>query len=74
MITSTKGKQCSLHTILHEDEFLRIFKGSADNGIIGINWMEATSEMTDEDFKTELTLFAKQVEDKRAPRILDRCK
>ena len=54
---------------LHEDEFLRIF-WDKQTGIIGIDWMEATSEMTDEDFKTELTLFAKQVEDKRAPRIL----
>jgi hypothetical protein len=54
---------------LHEDEFLRIF-WDKQTRIIGINWMETTSEMTDEDFKTELTLFAKQVEDKRAPRIL----
>jgi hypothetical protein len=38
--------------------------------IISIDWKEATSGMTDEDFKTELTLFAKQVEAKRAPRIL----
>jgi SpoIIAA-like len=41
--------------------------GRADTSI---DWKEATSAMTDEDFKTELTLFAKQVEDKRAPRIL----
>jgi hypothetical protein len=54
---------------LHEDEFLRIF-WDEQTRIIGIDWMEATSEMTDEDFKTELTLFAKQVEDKKAPRIL----
>ena len=54
---------------LHEDEFLRIF-WDEQTRIIGIDWKEATSAMTDEDFKTELTLFAKQVEDKRAPRIL----
>jgi hypothetical protein len=54
---------------LHEDEFLRIF-WDKQTRIIGIDWKEATSAMTDEDFKTELTLFAKQVEDKRAPRIL----
>jgi len=33
---------------LHEDEFLRIFWDSQTR-IIGIDWKEATSEMTDED-------------------------
>jgi hypothetical protein len=54
---------------LHEDEFLRIF-WDKQTRIISVDWKEATSRMTDEDFKAELTLFAKQVEDKRAPRIL----
>jgi len=54
---------------LHEDVFLRIF-WDEQTRIIGIDWKESTDAMTAEDFKTELMLFAKQVEDKRAPRIL----
>ena len=54
---------------LHEDKFLRIF-WDEQTRIIGIDWKESTSAMTDGDFKTELTLFAEQVEQKRAPRIL----
>ena len=54
---------------LHEDKYLQVFWDEPTH-IIGIDWKETTSDMTDEDFKTELTLFAKQVEDKRAPRIL----
>jgi hypothetical protein len=54
---------------LHEDEYLQIF-WDEQTRIISIDWKEATATMTDEDFKTELTLFAKQVEDKGAPRIL----
>lgn len=54
---------------LHEDEYLQIL-WDEQKRIISIDWKEATSRMTDEDFKRELTLFAKQVEDKRAPRIL----
>jgi hypothetical protein len=56
-------------TLLREDKYLQVFWDESTR-IIGIDWKEATSNMTDEDFKTELTLFAKQVEDKRAPRIL----
>jgi hypothetical protein len=55
--------------LLHEDKYLQVFWDEPTH-IIGIDWKERTSDMTDEDFKTELTLFAKQVEDKRAPRIL----
>ena len=55
--------------LLHEDEYLQVFWDEPTR-IISIDWKEATSGMTDEDFKTELTSFAKQVEDKKAPRIL----
>jgi hypothetical protein len=55
--------------LLHEDEYLQILWDERTR-IISIDWKEATSAMTDEDFKTELTLFAEQVEDKRAPGIL----
>jgi hypothetical protein len=55
--------------LVHEDEFLRIF-WEEPTRIISIDWKETTSTMTDEDFKGELTLFAKRVEDKKAPRIL----
>ena len=54
---------------LYEDNFLRMLWDDQTR-IIGIDWKPATSAMTDEDFKAELTLFARQVEDKRAPRIL----
>ena len=54
---------------LHEDEYLQIF-WDEQTRIISIDWKAATATMADDDFKTELTLFAKQVEDKRAPRIL----
>jgi hypothetical protein len=55
--------------LLHEDKYLRIL-WDAQTKIISIDWKASTSEMTDEDFKTELTLFAGQVEDQGAPRIL----
>src|SRR5215469_6036153 len=54
---------------LHEDKLLQIL-WDQQTRVIGIDWKEATSEMTDDDFKAELTLFAEQVEDKKAPRIL----
>jgi SpoIIAA-like len=57
------------HAQLLEDKYLQI-SWDEQTRIISIDWKEATSAMTDEYFKTELTLFAKQVEDKRAPRIL----
>ena len=52
--------------LLHEDKYLRIL-WDAQTRIISIDWKASTSEMTDEDFKTELTLFAEQVEDQGAP-------
>jgi hypothetical protein len=64
-----KAPKESQKMLLHEDEYLQIL-WDTQTRIISIDWKESTSEMTDEDFKTELTLFAKQVEDNRAPRIL----
>jgi len=56
-------------TQLDEDKF---FKVSWDerNRIMRIDWKEATSSMTDEEFKAELTLFAGLVEQKKARGIL----
>ena len=54
---------------LFEDHFLRIL-WDKDAKIIGIDWKEATSSMTDEEFKAELTLFAGHVEQKKARGIL----
>lgn len=56
-------------TQLHEDKFLKVSWDESAR-IIGIHWKEATSSMTDEDFKAELTLFAGQVEQKKARGIL----
>jgi hypothetical protein len=56
-------------TQLHQDEFLRILWNERAK-IIGIDWKEATSSMTDEDFKAALTLFAGHVEQKKARGIL----
>ena len=55
--------------LLHEDKYLQIL-WDPETRIIGIDWKDATSGMTDEDFKAELTLFAKRVEEKKAPRVL----
>lgn len=55
--------------IVYEDQYMQIF-WDEQTRLIGIEWKEATSTMTDENFKTELTLFAQQVEDKKASRIL----
>ena len=55
--------------LLYEDEYLQILWDEGTR-IISIDWKEATSKMTDEDFKTALALFAKRVEDNKAPRIL----
>jgi hypothetical protein len=55
--------------LLHEDEYLQIL-WDEQTRIISVDWKEATAKMTDEDFKTELTLFAKRVEENKAPRIL----
>ena len=55
--------------LLHEDQFLQIL-WDQQTRIMSIDWKAATSGMTDGDFKTELALFTKHVEDKRAPRVL----
>src|SRR5260370_41989612 len=56
-------------TQLHEDKFLKI-SWDENARIIGIDWKEATSSMTDEEFKAALTLFAGHVEQKKARGIL----
>jgi hypothetical protein len=54
---------------LHEDDFLRILWDEKTR-ILALDWKEATSSMSDEEFKAQLTLFAGCVEKKKAPRIL----
>jgi len=54
---------------LHEGQYLRIL-WNEESRIIGTDWKEMTSEMTTEEFKANLTLFATQVESKKAPSIL----
>ena len=54
---------------LHDDTFLKILWND-ESRVIGIDWKEATSSMTDEDFKKELTLFADHVEAKKSVGIL----
>ena len=57
----------SIH--LHEDKFLRILWDEKTR-IIGLEWKEATSAMTDEEFKRELTGFADYVGERKATGIL----
>jgi hypothetical protein len=54
---------------LHENPFHKILWDDQSR-LIGIDWKEATSSMTDEDFKKELTLFADHVEAKKAVGVL----
>jgi len=54
---------------IHEDKFLKIL-WDENKKIIGIDWKGTTSGMTDEEFKTELTLFAGYVEEKKASGIV----
>lgn len=56
-------------TQLHEDTFFKVFWDESTR-IIGVDWKEATSAMTDEEFKNELTLFAGLVEERKARGIL----
>ena len=56
-------------TQLHEGKFFKILWDESTQ-IIGIDWKEATSAMTDEQFKAELTLFAGHVEQRKARAIL----
>ena len=54
---------------LHQDPFLTILWDEPAR-TIALAWREATSGMTDEEFKAELMIFATHVEHKRAPAIL----
>ena len=54
---------------LHENTFHRILWDDKSR-VIGIDWLEGTSSMTDGDFKKELALFADHVESKKAVGIL----
>ena len=56
-------------TRLHDDNFFNVL-WDENARIIGIDWKEGTSSMTDEQFKAELTLFAGHVEQKKARGIL----
>jgi len=54
---------------LHDDDYFRV-SWDDDTRVISIDWKEATSAMTDEDFKSELELFAALVGRKKAQGIL----
>lgn len=54
---------------LHDGQYLQILWDEKAR-IIGIDWKEATSAMTSEEFKVDLMLFATHVEKKKAPSIL----
>lgn len=54
---------------LHDGPYLRIVWDEKTR-IIGIEWKEATSTMTSEEFKADLMLFATHVELKKALSIL----
>ena|SRR5215471_1721530 len=58
-----------MQTPIHDDAFFQVLWDENTN-VIGIQWKEATSSMTDEDFKSELQLFAGLVESKNAQGIL----
>src|SRR5262245_19654258 len=63
-----KGKEMtSIH--LHEDKFLRILWDEKTR-IIGLEWKEATSAMTDDESKKELTGFADYVGERKETGIL----
>ena len=55
--------------LLHEGRFLQILWDEKTR-IISVDWKEATSAMTAEEFKADLTLFATYVETKKARGIL----
>src|SRR5215467_12855214 len=56
-------------TKIHDDAFLEILWDEKAM-VIGIDWKDATSSMSDEDFKAELQRFAGFVEAKKASGIL----
>ena len=67
MISPTKGEHTS--TAIHHDTFLKILWDGATS-VIGIDWKEATSSMTDDDFKAVLGRFAGFVEARKPQGIL----
>ena len=56
-------------TQLYDGRFLKI-QWNGNTRVIGIDWKEATAEMTGEDFKAVLTMFAGHVEQQKARGIL----
>jgi hypothetical protein len=54
---------------LHDDSYLRVTFDD-NKRVISIDWKEATASMTDDDFKSELELFAGLVERTNAQGIL----
>jgi hypothetical protein len=56
-------------TALHDDAFFQILWDEKTK-VIGIDWKEATSSMTDEGFKSQLERFAGFVEARKAQGIL----
>ena len=54
---------------LYEDKFFQSHWDESTR-IVGIDWKEATTSMTDEELKAELALFAGHVEQKKARGIL----
>jgi hypothetical protein len=57
------------HATLLDDTRLKILWDGKTH-VIGIDWKEATSSMTDDDFKADLERFAGFVEEKKARGIL----
>src|SRR5262245_39327554 len=56
-------------TEIHDGKYLKVL-WDGESRIIGIDWKETTAEVTDDDFKAELTQFAGHVEARRAHGIL----
>jgi hypothetical protein len=54
---------------LHDGKFLKILWDDRSR-IVPIDWKETTAEMSDEDFKADLTTFASYVERQKARGIL----
>jgi hypothetical protein len=54
---------------IHDDTFFQV-SWDDNTRVVRIDWKEATASMTDEDFKSELELFAGLVEAKKARGIL----
>jgi hypothetical protein len=54
---------------IHDDTFFQV-SWDGETRVIRIDWREASASMTDEDFKSELELFAGLVEERKARGIL----